>query len=176
MKNWYNNIWHQYLKQFNLEEDDKSILILDKASSHFSEDFLNDIDLKNTLFHYIPGGLIRFLQPLDVCINSPFKKCLKNKYVLYCCNNEDNTKVTKEKMIDWIVEAWGDSKVITKELVYNSFRCTGIGNSLNREEDSKFKAWSKMKTEKPIIIDDIEKEESNNVKRDIGVEDEDEYF
>ena len=54
MKNWYNNIWLQYLKQFNLEEDDKSILIIDKASSHFSEDFLNDIDLKNTLFHYIP--------------------------------------------------------------------------------------------------------------------------
>ena len=51
MKNWYNNIWLQYLKQFNLEEDDKSILILDKASSHFSEDFLNDIDLK--IHHFI---------------------------------------------------------------------------------------------------------------------------
>ena len=63
MKNCYNNIWLQYLKQFNLEEDDKSILIIDKASSHFSEDFLNDIDLKNTSFHYIPGGLTRFLQP-----------------------------------------------------------------------------------------------------------------
>ena len=33
-----------------------------------------------------------------------------------------------------------------------------------------------MKTEKPIITDDIEKEESNNVKRDIDVEDEDKYF
>ena len=54
-------------------------------------------------------------------------------------------------MIDWIVEVWDDSKVITKELVYNSFRCTGIGNSLNREEDSKFTAWRKMKTEMPII-------------------------
>ena len=85
-------------------------------------------------------------------------------------------KVTKEKMIEWIVEAWDDSKVITKELVYNSFRCTGIGNNLNREEDSKFTAWSKMKTEKPIIIDDIEKEESNNIKQDNFLEDEDEFF
>ena len=97
----------------------------------------------------------------------------KNKYVFYCCNNEDDTKVTKEKKIDWILEAWYDSKVLTKELVYNSFRYTGIGN---REEDSKFKGRSKMKTEKPIIIDDIEKEESNYVKQDIVIEDEDEYF
>ena len=176
MKKWYNNIWLKYLNKFNLEEEDKSILILDKASSHYSEDFLNNIDLKNTLLHYIPGGLTRFLQPLDVCINAPFKKCLKNKYVLFCCNNEDDEKVTKEKMIEWIVEAWDDSKVITKELVYNSFRCTGIGNNLNREEDSKFTAWSKMKTENPIIIDDIEKEESNNIKQDNFLEDEDEFF
>ena len=62
-------------------------------------------------------------------------------------------------MIDWIVETLDDSKLIKNEIFYNSFRCTGIGNSLNREENSKFTAWSKMKTEKPIIIDDIEKGE-----------------
>jgi hypothetical protein len=33
-----------------------------------------------------------------------------------------------------------------------------------------------MKAEKPIIIEDIEKEDSNNVKGYIDVEDEDEYF
>ena len=40
--------------------------------------------------------------------------------MLYCCNNEDNTKVTKEKMINWIVETWDDSKVITNEIIFNS--------------------------------------------------------
>ena len=81
MKVWYNNIWLQYLKQFNLEVEDKSILVLDTSTSHFSEDFLTDIDLKNILFHYIQGGLTRFLKPLNACINSPFKKTFKNKYV-----------------------------------------------------------------------------------------------
>ena len=33
-----------------------------------------------------------------------------------------------------------------------------------------------MKAEKPIIIEDFEKEDSNNVKGDIDVKDEDEYF
>ena len=96
--------------------------------------------------------------------------------MLFCCNNENNTKVTKEKMIDWIVETWDDSKVITNEIIFKGFIYTGIGNSLNREEVSKFTAWNKMKAEKPIIIEDIEKEDSNNVKGYIDVEDEDEYF
>ena len=43
-----------------------------------------------------------------------------------CCNNEDNTKVTKEKMIDWIVETWDDSKVITNEIIFKRFIYTGI--------------------------------------------------
>jgi hypothetical protein len=46
--------------------------------------------------------------------------------MLYCCNNEDNTKVTKEKMIDWIVETWDDSKVITNEIIFKRFIYTGI--------------------------------------------------
>ena len=128
MKVWYNNIWLQYLKQFNLEVEDKSILVLDTSTSHFSEDFLTDIDLKNILFHYyIQGGLTRFLK-------------------------------------------------ITNEIIFKGFIYTGIGNSLNREEVSKFKVWNKMKAEKPIIIEDFEKEDSNNVKGDIDVKDEDEYF
>ena len=79
-------------------------------------------------------------------------------------------------MIDWIVETWDDSKVITNEIIFKGFIYTGIGNSLNREEVSKFKVWNKMKAEKPIIIEDFEKEDSNNVKGDIDVKDEDEYF
>ena len=34
-------------------------------------------------------------------------------------------KLQKKKRIEWIVEAWDDIKVITKEIVYNSFRYKG---------------------------------------------------
>lgn len=54
-------------------------------------------------------------------------------------------------MIEQIVECWEDNNIITKELIYNSFRCTGIANSLNREEDGKFTDWKKMEQDKPFI-------------------------
>jgi len=46
-------------------------------------------------------------------------------------------------MIDFIVSVWFDNEIITKEIVYNSFRTTGISNKLNRSEDGLFKVWRK---------------------------------
>ena len=46
MKLWYKNIWEKYINSFNLELDDKSMMILDKASSHLSTDFKNEINAK----------------------------------------------------------------------------------------------------------------------------------
>lgn len=170
MKLRYKNKWEKYINSFNLELDDKSMVILDKVNSHLSTDFINEINAKNTLFKYIPAGLTPFVQPLDVCINAPCKKSLKSKYILYCCNNS-NDKVTKNKMIEWIIESWEDNNILNKELIYNSFRSAGIANSLNREEDNKFTAWKKMQQEKPFIEDDFNQNETNNPEQN---EDEDE--
>ena len=41
----------------------------------------------------IPTGLTRFIQPLDVSINKPFKDALKKEYINYCINmNGENLK------------------------------------------------------------------------------------
>lgn len=42
-----------------------------------------------------------------------------------------------------------------KELIYKSFRCTGIANNLDSSEDNLFTAWSHMKEEKPLIENEI---------------------
>ena len=45
--------------------------------------------------------------------------------------------------------------IITKEMVYKSFRVTGIANKLDNLEYSLFQAWSKIKEENPLIEDDL---------------------
>ena len=54
-------------------------------------------------------------------------------------------------MIQYICDIWYDEKIISREMVYKSFRETGIGNKLDRTEDSLFGAWAKMKNEIPLL-------------------------
>ena len=53
-------MWEKYINSFNLELDDKSMIIFDKASSHLSSDFINEINAENTLFKYISADLTCF--------------------------------------------------------------------------------------------------------------------
>ena len=75
-------------------------------------------------------------------------------------------------MIDFIVSIWYDNEIITKELVYNSFRTTGIANKLDRSDDGLYKAWSQIKEEIPIIDNNLE--ESYEISNNNEVPDEEE--
>ena len=63
-----------------------------------------------------------------------------------------------------IIKIWWNPNLITKEMIYNSFRYTGIANALNWKEDNLFNAWKKMEEGNPLIENDIEefKEEEFN--------------
>jgi hypothetical protein len=58
----------------------KGILIFDSYAAHCTENVINSIAQRSQLFiAVIPGGLTFKLQPLDVCINRPFKNLLKKE-------------------------------------------------------------------------------------------------
>ena len=61
-------------------------------------------------------------------------------------------------MIAFICDTWYDNNVITNDMVYKSFRVTGIANKLDYTEDNLFKAWSQMEKEQPFINNDLEEE------------------
>ena len=67
-------------------------------------------------------------------------------------------------MIQCICDIWYDEKIISKEMVYKSFRETGIGNKLDRTEDPLFGVWAKMKNEIPLIETDLEDDYPLNKK------------
>ena len=73
-KFWLHNIWFKYNK---LHSKKKSLLILDRATSHYYENISDDFKRNDGNYVLIPPGLTRFLQPLDISINFPFKNALK---------------------------------------------------------------------------------------------------
>jgi len=129
----------------------KCILIMDRASSKI-------LDKKNKSYVFIPGGLIRYLQPLDIGINRQFKDHLKNKYLTNLVSNiGDEPELEKEtsgkegkdgnifrdskkpskldeqrlNIINWVHEVlWSDDK-IKKSAIINSFNKASIAYPLD---------------------------------------------
>ena len=157
IEKWLKQIWFKYLESPHFLSDGMGYLILDKATSHFTENIIAKYTNDYKFMTFIPSGLTRYLQPLDVVVNKPFKEAIKKLYVEYCLEvGIENTKVSRNKIIEMIIKVWWDPSIITKDMIYNSFRCTGIANALNGSEDYLFTAWKKMSEENPLIKNDIE--------------------
>ena len=62
--------------------DGLGYLIMDKATPHWTEDILNKYQTYKSFISFIPAGLTRYFQPLDVSVNKPFKTVLKEKNIL----------------------------------------------------------------------------------------------
>lgn len=77
---WINNIYMHYQ---NCVVKNNCMLVFDKATTHIKEEIIKFLNDNNINYVIIPPGFTRFLQPLDVSINKPFKMALKNKYLNY---------------------------------------------------------------------------------------------
>ena len=155
---WYKNIF-LYYEQFVAKKP--CLLILDKAPSHYNDKISNEFNINRTNYIYIPGGLTRYLQPLDIGINMPFKKALQFKYIEektlnFSGNNKIlvNIKQKREHIIDVVNTIWNGSE-IKKETIINSFWKAGISLLQDGSEDEK---WEFPKTiiDNYTLYDDFE--------------------
>ena len=142
---WHENIPLNYEKKINK----KCLLILDKALSHIDNDILEKFRLYKTHYVYIPGGLTRYLQPLDIGINKVFKSVVKNEYSKIELFQKENIKdLLKSKIIDMkqrseqiinlIYKVWEDNNNIKKDIITNSFFRSSITFSMSGIDDGKF--------------------------------------
>ena len=151
---WLNDVFYNY-EEFILKQ--KCILIMDKAPSHIKSNIINELIEKQKYFIYIPAGLIRFLQPLDVGINKPFKDYLKSEYLADLAKdlfkNEDdsnlligfkddkkvsNLDIQRLIIIQWVVNIWWDDEKIKEKSIINSSDKTIITFPLDGSKDNDY--------------------------------------
>ena len=79
MKDYHDKIWQTFITK-HLFSMGRSLLIMDSAPVHISEEIKNLYLSNNKRLLFIPPDLTSVLQPLDVLINKLFKDGIKNKY------------------------------------------------------------------------------------------------
>ena len=92
---------------------------------------------KNITIATIPGSCTSKIQPLDMCLNKPFKNNCHSQWVAFMqqqvAQQEPGERLklaSKQQVVDWVVQSNKllDSK---KEIVWKSFLVCGISNALD---------------------------------------------
>ena len=131
----------------------RGLLIWDSFCAHLTDGVKELLNRRNVDVGVIPGGLTLVLQPLDKCINKPFKAKVRAQYEAWMVNGPftytssgKKRAPSKEMVLRWIDRAWREIPV---DLIMRSFKSCGINNALDGTEDD-------------LVWDDDEEEEAED--------------
>ena len=117
----------------------KSMLVWDMFCAHLLNSVKSELKRNRMYQCVIPGRCTSVLQPLDVCLNKPFKVHMRQKWNEWMVNSEkQQTKVGNLKRLElgtvcqWIVDSWNE---ILLDMVIRLFLKCGISNSIDGTED-----------------------------------------
>ncbi|KXJ13441.1 Pogo transposable element with KRAB domain [Exaiptasia diaphana] len=114
--------------------DSSELVTVDSFSAHLIDSVKRNLKVNNTDVAVIPGGLTILVQPLDVCLNKPFKDRMRTKWADWMVNGEK--KMTKggamkaaslESITEWVEESW---KEVAADRVERSFKKCCISNAI----------------------------------------------
>ena len=120
-------------------DNERSLLVWDSFRAHLTDSVKHDLQRRKIDVAVIPGGLTLVLQPLDKCLNKPFKDNIRRKYLSWLITGPfEFTPAGKKKapsrnqVLRWVKDAWQE---IPAEMVERSFKSCGISNALDGTED-----------------------------------------
>nr|XP_006825569.1 PREDICTED: RNA-binding protein 45-like [Saccoglossus kowalevskii] len=105
MKIWLRRIWFRYTKSR------ESLLVFDSFRGHLHDDITALLKANTSRRAVIPGGCTSKLQPLDVCINKPFKQYMREEWLAFIRQQVENTPegqrpktATRQNVVDWVAK------------------------------------------------------------------------
>ena len=129
----------EWIRQCLQRTREQSLLVWDSFRAHLTDDVKAALKQRKIDVAVIPSGLTPVLQPLDKCLNKPFKDSIQRKYLVWMISGPfEYTPSGKKKaptrnlVLWWVNEAWQE---IPAEMVMKSFRTCGISNALDGTEE-----------------------------------------
>ena len=132
MEVWVEEIWLKYVREVSKQLGfDNSLLTFDAFSAHKTDDVQSKLVENKSDILMIPPGCTSKCQPMDVCINKPFKAILRKCWVNYISKiiaqmpaaTSDDFKLpppSRQDIVDWVEEEY---KLISsnKDMAMHSF-------------------------------------------------------
>ena len=117
----------------------QSLLVWDMFRAHLVDYVRKKLNEMKTHVAVIPGGTTSILQPLDVCLNKPFKVNMRKLWNEWMISGEQElTKAGNfkrpsiEKVVAWVKDAWD---AVPASQVIISFKKCSISNAMDGSED-----------------------------------------
>ena len=138
MKVWVEDIWIKHIRaECQKLGFENALLTFDAFAAHLTDDVEDQLLETKTNTLAIPAGCTSKCQPMDVCLNKPFKAILRKCWVNYIssvvetfpdASQDPSFKIptpTRQQMVDWVKEAF-DYLTRNQEMVKHSFEVCGI--------------------------------------------------
>ena len=115
---WLDEIWVKYVKKINKELGlENSLLTYDAFSAHKTNTVASKLNENKSDALMIPAGCTSKCQPMDVCINKPFKAILRKCWVEHVNKAVEKMSTptpsdyklpppTRQDMVDWVEKAF----------------------------------------------------------------------
>ena len=131
--------YHHWLQHVYGREVEQRLLVVDIYRPHQTVASINFAKREcNTDVIVIPDSCTSIAQPMDKCINNPFKEAMRACWEEWMRGDRQKTLMrnlkqpTRQEVLTWVSKAWGSIK---QETLVRSFLVCGISNALDGSED-----------------------------------------
>ena len=121
---------------------EKCLLIIDSASSHSSEEYINILNTNNINYLLMPAGVNSLLQPMDISTDKVFKDNIrylfeKDRLLYDNINPKVKLQTARINILNYINTVWNNEEPINKNIIKNGFKNAGVmgGSYISFEEE-----------------------------------------